>query len=602
MHLGNGFLAHRLSIGSSRRLAGRGGRRWLTSPVVATPAVVGLVTGIFFTVGGLLVLMTVAATDRQFDDPEVLAGLALVAILVGLTAIGARRLIRRWLAHLIVAFGAAVITMGATQAGHSTSASLLALLYVLIAVDAALFFSWLGATLHLVGILGACTWVLCRDGGPGLGAAVLVCGTSVLVAGVVAWLVRRASDAQTDALTGLPNRRGVDRLLEDAIDAAERSGAPMTLAIADVDRFKGVNDLLGRSSADHLLAALARTWRDRLPATAALGRLGSDEFVILAPSSAADARDLLEVLREAVPPPLTCSIGGAQLDNDDPSTWLAHADQALYEAKRAGRDRVRMHAEASSARAAVQRALAQGELVVHYQPVVDLHTGALRKAEALLRWQQPGGRLLSPGEFLPIIESAGLMVEVDRFVRRTALTEVARWRGAGGPPVVTVNVTAQELLSADFADDVLPTLQERALPGSALVLEIVESSLKGEIAVGIAALERLRSHGVQVAVDDFGTGYSSLSRLTRLPLDILKIDRSFIEELHGHMSGGPVIQAILGLATALGLQVVAEGVEDCVQDEFLRSAGCPAGQGYLYGRPVPGDHLLGVTAIAPVRS
>ena len=557
---------------------------------MATAAVVGLVTGAFFTCGGLLVLVALAVAGPEFEHPAAVGWLAGVALVLGLGFIGGRRHVRRELAHVIVGVGTVVITTGAALAGHSPTATLLAFLYVLIAVDSAFFFSWAGAGAQLVGTLSACIWVLCRDGGPGPGAAVLVCGMSVLVAAVVAWLVRMASAAETDALTGLPNRRGSDRLLDDAVDTAVRTGAPVTVAIADLDRFKAMNDALGHAAGDQLLATLARTWRQLLPTTAGLGRLGSDEFIVVLPQSLSAALDVLQALRAATPAPLTCSIGVAQLEADDPSALLAHADRALYEAKRAGRNRVLVHADDVPVRAAVRRALELGELVVHYQPIVDLQTGDVGKAEALIRWQRSPGVLVPPGDFLPLIESSALMVDIDRFVRRTALTQVAVWRSSGGPSVVTVNVTARELMTEDFADDVLSCLDDVDLPGDALVLEIVESSLDGEITTAVAALERLRARGVRIAVDDFGTGYSSLSRLTRLPLDILKIDRSFVEQVSGHSSGAPVIQAILGLATALGLDVVAEGVELVSQADFLRSVGCRSAQGYLYGRPVPAEH------------
>lgn len=588
-----------VSVGGGRLLSSRRGHRWLARPVVATAAVVGLVTGAFFAAGGLLVLVALRISSDQFGHPAAVGGVAGAAIVLGLGLIGGRRHVSRGLAHMVVAVGTVVITVGAALAGHTPTATLLAFLYVLIAVDAAFFFSWPGATGHLVGTLGACTWVLCRADGPGAGAAVLVCGMSVLVAAVVAWLVRMASAAETDALTGLPNRRGFDRLLDEALDTANRTGMPLTVAIADLDRLKAVNDALGHAAADQLLAKLAYSWRKVLPPTACLGRLGSDEFVVLLPENVSSALDVLEAIREATPSPLTCSIGAAQLDADDPSTFLAHADQALYEAKRGGRNRVRVHADDLSVRAAVRRAMADGELVVYYQPVVDLTTGAVRKAEALVRWRRPSGAVMPPGEFLPLIQSSDLIVDVDRFVRRTALAQVARWRAAGGPAAVTVNVTAQELMSEDFADDVLAGLDHEGLPGEALVVEVVESSLTGEMTTAIAALERLRTRGVRIAIDDFGTGYSSLSRLTRLPLDILKIDRSFIEQVDENSTGAPVVQAILGLAAALRLHVVAEGVERPCQADFLRSVGCPAAQGYLYGRPMPAEDLTNALSQVP---
>lgn len=230
-----------------------------------------------------------------------------------------------------------------------------------------------------------------------------------------------------------------------------------------------------------------------------------------------------------------------------------------------------------------------GELTVHYQPVVPLGGPGPGSVEALVRWQHPARGLVPPGEFLPLIEGSDLMEDVGRFVLDTACAQAARWRVEGGPRTVAVNVTGHELLRRDYADTVGATLRRHGLPATGLVLEVTEASLDADAAPAIETLHRLREIGVRIAIDDFGTGYSGLGRLRVLPVDILKIDRLFVQEIAPGTTSAPFVQAILTLATALGLDVIAEGVETEHQERVLKALGCPRVQGYLYGRPAPGE-------------
>ena len=563
-------------------------------PVVATALVVAATTGVLFSFAGGLVLCLTLVGSGQLHHVEELRGLGLLALVVGLSTFLLRARLPVRAAHLLVGTGTLLITVAVQVVADAPAVAVaLAGFYVLIAVDSAFFFSWPYALAHLALAVGACLAVLSPVGPFGFAAGLLVGGTALLVAGVVSWLVRAAAAAEVDALTGLPNRRGLDRLLAEAVAHAARSGAPLSLALIDLDHFKAVNDSQGHSEGDSLLTGTAAAWRALLEPGQVLARQGGDEFTVLLPgASVGRAVELVERLRGAVPDGRTCSAGVAEWDAEESLSLLfASADAALYQAKRAGRNCTRHHSHAASLVAELRRALAQDELTVHYQPLVRLTDGAVEETEALVRWQHPERGLLPPGEFLPHVQQGDVMVDIGRFVLATACAQAVRWRSTGGPAVVGVNVSGQELLSPDYLPALRRVLQETGLPGSALVLEVTETSLDADGDTALEVLAAVRLLGVRVAIDDFGTGYSSLSRLGRLPVDILKIDRAFVRDLTPDLRQGPLIQAVIALGAALGLEVVAEGVEHDSQARLLRDLGCSRAQGYLYSRPVPPEQL-----------
>ncbi|MFB9182080.1 putative bifunctional diguanylate cyclase/phosphodiesterase [Dactylosporangium sucinum] len=395
--------------------------------------------------------------------------------------------------------------------------------------------------------------------------------------------------ATRDPVTGLANRALLTASLGDL-----RPG--LTVALLDLDGFKEVNDALGHDAGDALLIEVAARLRAALPGADLLARLGDDEFAAVWRTPPGPPVDrVLERLRPAYAVAgrqvhLTGSLGlVTTTDQRTSAELLRDADLALDAAKLGGKDRIvrfdaGLRAAADRHRelaAGLRRALRDGELTLHYQPVVRLADGRITAVEALLRWHPPGGEPIPPAAFIPVAEATGLIVPIGRWVLRRACAEAREWHERDGV-AVTVNVAAHQLREPDFADDVRAALAAAGLPPSALVLELTESALVRE-AEAAARLGPLRADGVRIAIDDFGTGYSSLAYLAHLPVDVLKIDRAFLATA----VDTPLMRAILQLAEGLSLQTVAEGVETQAQAAALRALGCDGAQGYLFSRPVP---------------
>nr|WP_240896683.1 PAS domain S-box protein [Kineococcus vitellinus] len=428
-----------------------------------------------------------------------------------------------------------------------------------------------------------------------------------------------------DALTGLPNRTLLHDRLEHALAAAGRSGTGVGVFFCDLDGFKAVNDSAGHAAGDELLRVVAERFTGCLRPGDTLARLGGDEFAVVCPdvTAAADldviARRLLTSLRE----PVTLSAGtftvgvsiGSHLatltdaaSGGGEDAWsaaehaLAHADSAMYEAKRAGKNRAHTRsrdAEASSGRAArllpqLREALERDELVLHGQPVLDLATGHPVAVETLLRWQHPTRGLLSPAEFLDVAETGPLVLGIGRRVLSESCRMAARWSEALGPaaPAVHVNVSGRQIEAGTLGADVRAALARHGLPAHRLVLELPETAVPRITRSLLADLQGLRGEGVRIAVDDLGTGSAGLARLSELPVDLLKIGPTFVAGLGRDPSCDAVVRAVLGIGAALGLTVVAEGVETPQQAELLRRHGCDTVQGYLYSPPRPEEALL----------
>ncbi len=414
----------------------------------------------------------------------------------------------------------------------------------------------------------------------------------------------------TDLLTGLANRAQLLDHLEVALAADE----PVTVALLDLDGFKQVNDSLGHDVGDALLREVA----GRLTGVAAPGelvaRLGGDEFAVVGTTAAETLgqRLLLALTAPAVlqgsAVQLGASVGLARADASAGTVTqlLRHADVAMYVAKSAGGRRIQDYDPQMSValvqRAALRSQLAQGvergEFVPYFQPVVDLFSHRLVGFEALARWFRPGGPPVAPDDWIPAAEQAGLVSVVDEQVLRLAARQMATWADAGpgsGALTLAVNVSGHTLQEPDVAERVLAVLEEQGLAPGRLVLEVTEGVLIDDPAVG-ERLQRLRAAGVRIALDDFGTGWSSLAYLRRFPVDVLKLDRSFVAGLGRGGSGETVPAAVVQLAGTLGLEVVAEGVETQLQAECLRRLGSMTVQGYLYGPASPALHLQPVVA------
>jgi len=419
---------------------------------------------------------------------------------------------------------------------------------------------------------------------------------------------RLTHQALHDALTGLPNRVLFLERLAQSIEGAERRSIHSAVLFIDIDRFKSVNDIAGHAVGDQLLIGVGRRLREVLRPADTVARLGGDEFVVLCENLydvQNEAVAIAERICETVSQPFSAagnelftsaSVGLAFVrPGDDPHVLVARADSAMYMAKQRGRSRWEMYHpdfdEHTTRRAelinGLHRAVERDELVLHYQPVKDLSTGAVVSMEALVRWQHPTLGIVAPTEFIPLAEETGLIIEIGRWVLTEACTQCAAWRAEGYDSIdVAVNVSGRQLEDSEFANDVERVLATTGLPASALSMEVTESVIVTEGSVGHEVLEDLQRIGVRLAIDDFGIGYSSLSYLAKLPVHSLKVDRTFIAGL-GTAHDSSIVAAMVDLAHKLGLEVVAEGVETEIELEQLREAKCDEAQGFLLGRPAP---------------
>ncbi len=424
--------------------------------------------------------------------------------------------------------------------------------------------------------------------------------------------------ATHDALTGLPNRALLRDRIEHGLQRGHRDGTRMTLAFMDLDGFKAVNDSYGHPAGDVVLREVA----DRLLRTVrehdTVARLGGDEFVLAledCPDESAWST-VYERLVDALSAPfvvagdpvtLRASVGVVLVDGADVDALLRDADIAMYASKTAGRGRYTVFTEQHRRSAVDQHmleadlgsALAARQFELHYQPIVDVRSSGQVGAEALLRWRHPSRGLVAPASFLPVAEASGLVVEIGAWVLDEAVAHVAGWRrrvAAVTPPdrlpVVTVNVSAQQLVRSDFAALVAEVLARHRVEGEALVVELTESQMLPSSSSVLDQLAALRTLGVQVAVDDFGTGYSSLAHLTELPVDVVKIDRGFIEGI-ADARREAVLRSTVSMVSALGARCVVEGVETTAQRDMVTSVGADLMQGFLLGRPAPAGASTG---------
>jgi diguanylate cyclase (GGDEF)-like protein/PAS domain S-box-containing protein len=424
---------------------------------------------------------------------------------------------------------------------------------------------------------------------------------------------RFAHAAEHDFLTGLPNRLLLSDRVGQAIAFANRNRDKVAVLFLDMDGFKHINDSLGHPAGDRLLQCIAKRLRDCVRAPDTVSRQGGDEFIVLLqgiiqPEDAAvAARRLLRAVAETYSIDqhnlhITTSIGMSLYPDDGPDaeTLIKNADTAMYQAKENGRQSYQFFRPEMNVRAVerqsieedLRRALERKEFTLHYQPKIDLATGAMTGAEALLRWTHPARGSVSPAQFIPIAEDSGLILPIGAWVLREACKQANEWIEGGLPfGTMAVNVSAIELRSADFLEGLFSTLSETGLDPRALELELTESALVKNAEVAVSILQSLRERGIRVAVDDFGTGYSSLSYLTRLPLDSLKIDQSFVRQIADSHNGTIIVNAIISLGRSLHLRVIAEGVETSEDLAFLRDHKCDEAQGYYFSRPVPAEQF-----------
>jgi diguanylate cyclase (GGDEF)-like protein len=541
------------SLSSSLLIAGMGGYlvsdtifnaigddgNYATGPLVAT-----------LTFAGSLLLMTVAATAEIFTKRRDAEGAPLTGALLS-----------PWLAYFpYVAVGAGLVLMM-----HVT-------------LDGKNLLTWGGMVLGLVVMAGG-----------------------VAVRQLVSMRDSRQSQI-TDHLTGLANRVG----LQHVLDRCLRRGEHVAVLAIDLDGFKSVNDTYGHFAGDLVLMEFAQALRGSVRAGDMAARVGGDEFLVLVrelerPEDARAIADRIQSVAHARPVRLgadtivhRCSIGVAvDGPGDTCDLVLRHADMAMYHAKRAGNHGVAAYHPAMIDRRGddttlgndLENAVASGQLQVLFQPMIDLASGRPVGAEALVRWHHPTRGLVSPLDFIPLAERTGTINGIGRYVLEQACREVRAWQETTPQLYASVNLSPRQLQDGTLVADVMGVLERTGLAPQDLVLEITESAIIDE-RVAIPALSQLRAHGVRVAVDDFGTGYSSLQYLTRLPVDILKIDRSFVAELDGTSQGSAITEAVIRLSQVLHLTTVAEGIETAAQAAELAMLGCDTGQGYLFAKPM----------------
>ena len=429
--------------------------------------------------------------------------------------------------------------------------------------------------------------------------------------------------AQTDALTGLPNRSLLLEQINATLHESWKSHEHPTVFFIDLDRFKNINDSLGHAAGDRVLCVIAERLRHTVPSRATVARISGDEYVVFDPASPslADAMALANMLLAQFREPLplatpagdmfvTASIGIARLEpqsHRNADVLLGHADTAMYQAKEAGRNCVAMFDESMhervahrlSVETALFRALDRDELRLYYQPILEMTTGEVTGFEALMRWQQADGTIVSPAEFIPIAEETGIIIKMGAWALLEAMNQLRTWidDGVCSPTAnMSVNVSPRQLADPAFPTVVNDMLMQSHVSPSLLWLEVTEGIMIAEPEVALATLRRLRSLGVRVAIDDFGTGYSSLSSLQQFPLQRIKIDRAFVQGVADNANDRSLVRTIIAMGASLGLDMVAEGVETVQQLQVLSELGCTKAQGYLISRPMPPDAMRSTVA------
>ncbi|NHZ87884.1 EAL domain-containing protein [Massilia sp. CCM 8733] len=414
--------------------------------------------------------------------------------------------------------------------------------------------------------------------------------------------------AQHDVLTGLPNRSLLQDRLGQAVAYSQRCARPVWVLLIDLDRFKFVNDSMGHKAGDVVLMTVAARLRAALRETDTVARLSGDEFVVILTEHAEERlqADVVQRLMDAVAQPVplgtkeffvTCSIGVAvyPTDNTPADSLIEHADIAMYRAKKLGRNNFQFYTPAMNDEAqervriesALRSALERDEFVLHYQPQVNLASGQVVGMEALIRWQHPELGVVAPDRFISVAEETGLIVPIGAWVMRTACAQNKAWQDAGlGMLRVAVNLSARQFGATNLLADISDVLAQTGLAPSLLEIELTESLFMSDVTLAVELLHSMKSLGVNLSIDDFGTGYSSLSYLSRFPIDVLKIDRSFVSDITRDANDAAIVASIIALAHNLKLSVIAEGVETAEQLDYLRRHGCDEMQGYYFSRPL----------------
>ncbi len=577
--------------------------------------------GWMFAVGGAQSLVIRARGHWAVASP----GLVLAVAATGTVAAPSIWLLRRHLdersRQLMLGLGTVATTVAVFGCGALPSSMSAAYFYFLVVLYASAYFRPVAAAGHvaLVGVLYAAA--LAAHPTPASATqwmqAMSVLTMVALIVGGFASYVRSSATALADQafhdpLTGLPNRALFLDRLDHALISSDRSGAPVAVLLMDLDDFKSVNDGLGHPAGDQLLVAVGRRLAAVIRASDTVARFGGDEFAVMVDTGPMPrtAQESAARIISAFGAPfeigtdelrVTVSIGVAvrYTGGDGSTDLLRDADLAMYEAKRHGKGRYEnahawMQGDALAHLnlvADLRRGIEQKQFEVFYQPIVATSTGQPVGVEALVRWRHPQRGLIAPDQFIAAAESTGLIVPLGAWVLRQACRQAQAWRSTTGMAdesfYVSVNVSPRQLAEPGLVQEVRRALLESGLPSSALVLEITESTLIADFGTGLAVLRILKALRLRLALDDYGTGYSSMNRLRRLPVDIVKIDKSFVDDLQDDGEGAALVRSILDVTKALGMTCIAEGVETPAAHRILGQLGCDAVQGYLFARPAP---------------
>lgn len=574
---GTGTIRHLMSV------------RVLDLSAIATVKAIGYLNSYFYIVGGVASVLSSYLPGWSTDaNVLVVRAVGVIAIVSGIGLIPFVPRMPRWAFHLPVLGGSVLISVSVLSSGSPAAAAAAATVYVYVLMGAVIYFAGVGMLLEMAVCCAAAAASMAHVG---VGAAPI---TMMLVVGLalslmVAWLARVSSAAELDQLTKLLNRRGFETRIQEAIATVERGGAQLAFVFIDIDDFKGINDGMGHHAGDRVLKRAADVWRVHVGDRGTLGRFGGDEFTLLLPrASLGQAADLADELRSLLPNGVTASAGVTawQLD-DTPSTLTGRADIALYEAKDAGRDRTVVYGDPNRTASELEAAIANDELFLEFQPVFDLDGGRMRSFEALVRWNHPRKGRILPGEFIPQAERTGAIHALGRWTLDRACRAAAASGTEDSPVCVAVNVSIPELRYAGYPAVVQAVLEEHGIVPGQITVEVTEAVFDDDEPQVTTTLRSLRELGVRLAIDDFGSGYSSLRWLDRFPVDVLKVDRAFVEPITAHDQDAPVLRGIINIGRTLGLSVIVEGVETPEQTSVLRAAGADLVQGFLFGRPAP---------------
>ncbi|MGB3483293.1 MAG: EAL domain-containing protein [Mycobacterium sp.] len=552
--------------------------------------------------GGLLVMSLGALAPNEFLLVDVIFTIGVIALVAGVAVLITGPRLRTWQFQFLVVLSIAMITVSVHLSGTAATAVSLATLYVFVAF-AAFFLSWLESAMCVAVALVSSTTVLTVSPVAPWWSALTAASSTVVLASVIVYFGQLMSSAERDALTGLPNRQGFNRLLAHEVDRAKAGGPRPVVVFVRLALFDGIHDRLGQHAGDQLIRHTVDSWLEALGPDDIVARLGDDEFAVLLPASTEEDGILVGHHLRTVSS-TDCAVGvTGWRPGEGGASVLGRADIALWRAARGGPNRTILESAALPTLAAeLATAIAGSAVEVLYQPIVSLDYGnRIVGVEALARWDSPTRPDLSISEVISIAENSNLIAALDRFVLRRACMDVQALQQQRTAQLFTlaVNVSGLDLIEKGYVAAVTDILEETGWPPEQLVLEVTESVVDVDTPAAVAVLRELRALGIRIAIDDFGTGYSTLSRLQSLPIDLLKLDASFTARatFDPDSAPPPLLQAIVVLARALDLPVVVEGVETAHQATALGRAGFGLAQGFYFGRPQAPHRLAELLAV-----